>query len=210
MQKFRSQTGFTMIEMMIVVAIMGIVMAFAIPSVTAYRIKEEARSNAHVVAGALRNARDRAIREGVQHFELFPDPTIAPNAPVARVVRDADNNWTETPPGDVARNVFFNRPTSPDVTPYGIGARGDSDQAVGTLAVLPEGASFPIDPGSGRPGVGFTERGVPVSLATPGTWGSGAGAYYVTDNARSVYAVELGPLGEIRVGSLDGAAGIWR
>ena len=55
-----------------------------------------------------------------------------------------------------------------------------------------------------------TPRGVAVDLATPTTWGSGAGAYYVTDNTDRVYAAEVGPLGEVRVRALSGATNSWR
>jgi hypothetical protein len=56
------------------------------------------------------------------------------------------------------------------------------------------------------PAIGFNSQGIPVSLATPTQWGTGAGAYYITDNYRSVYAVVVLPLGGIRVRvlSLDG------
>ena len=78
------------------------------------------------------------------------------------------------------------------------------------MRAVANGASFRTDPSTGALGLGFTPRGVAVDLATPTTWGSGAGAYYVTDNTDSVYAAEVGPLGEVRVRALSGATNSWR
>lgn len=218
MQALQRQFGFTLIELMVVIAIMGIMLAFAVPSVVRYSRQEEARAQSHIVAAALRNARDRSIREGVQHFVLFGTPPPgSPAGAIARVVRDADGDYVETAPQDLGRDVFFEQP-SPEITPYGIGPtppfgaapRAPSDPIGAAMASIVNGAGFPIDPNTGVEAVGFSTRGVPVSLGSPTAWGSGAGAFYITDNHKHVYAVELGPLGEIRVGSLDGATATWR
>ena len=208
--------GFTLLELMIVIAIMGVIMALAVPAVWRYAVAQDARDNAQVVAGALRAARARAMREGVQYFVLFAAPASAAGA-VARVVRDADLDFIESAP-DTARDVFFNPGTSAGVTAYGAGAvdpfpgapLAPADPQPGLLGAVANGASFRLDPNTGALGLGFTPRGVAVDLANPTTWGSGAGAYYVTDNSDSVYAAVVGPLGEVRVRSLSGATNSWR
>jgi prepilin-type N-terminal cleavage/methylation domain-containing protein len=207
----RSRAGFTIYELMIVIAIMGFIAAMAVPSLNRYRLQEATRGNAQVVAGAMRVARDRAVREGRQWFVLFNAPASAPGA-IARVVQDVDNNWQETPGIDVARDVFFQPGSSTEITPYGLmstpfGAspRTQHDQGGGNLGNVTDGSGFPLDPFTGSTGFGFTPRGIPVNLQTPAAWGSGIGAYYVTDNNANVYAVDVGPLGEVKVRALSAA-----
>ena len=208
--------GFTLFELMIVISIMGVITALAVPALWRYSVRQDARAGAQNVASALRFARDRSMREGVQYFVLFGAPLSAPGA-VARVVRDADLDFIESAP-DVPIDVFFEPGTSQNVTPYGAGPQtpfaaaplAPADLQAGTLGGVAAGASFPNDPNTGVPGIGFTARGVPVDLNNTTVWGSGAGAYYVTDNVASVFAAELGPLGEIRVRSLAGATNSWR
>lgn len=212
----RGSLGFTLLELMIVLAIMGVIMGLAVPALWRYAVAQDARDNAQVVASALRAARERSMREGVQYFVLFSAPASAPGA-VARVIRDADLDFTESA-GDTARDVFFQPKTSPNVTPYGAGTgnpfpaapKAPFDTQPGNLGTVGNGASFPVDPITGALGVGFTERGVPVNLGTPTVWGSGSGAFYVTDNTDSVFAAEIGPLGEIRLRALSGATNSWR
>ena len=215
MQKLRTPSGFTLFELMIVVAILGFISALAAPSFVQYRLREETRSAAEVVASAIRSARDRSIREGRQWFVVFNSPnSVAPGA-VARVVQDMDNNFQETP-GDIARDVVFQQPP-PQVTPYGLGPMTPfaaapllpNDTQPGTLGGVVDGSSFPFDAFSGRNAVGFSTRGIPVSLATPQVWGSGAGGFYVTENDQLVYAVDVGPLGEVKVRSFNAATNQW-
>ncbi len=208
--------GFTLLELMIVIAIMAVITALTVPSLWRYAVSQDARSNAQAVAEALRNARERSLREGVQYVVLFGAPASAPGA-VARVIRDVDLDFVESAP-DVVTDVFFRPGTSQNVTAYGAGPQtpfpaaplAPYDPQPGALGGVVNGASFKLDPSTGVPGVGFTARGVPVDLANPGSWGTGAGAFYVTDNVDSVYAAEVGPLGEVRVRSLSGATNDWR
>lgn len=215
MQTFRTQSGFTLFELMIVVAILGFVAALAAPSFVRYQLREETRAAAERVASSIRNARDRSIREGRQWFVVFNSPNSVTPGAVARVIQDMDNNFAETP-GDIAQDVVFEQPR-PQVTPYGLGAmtpfaggpRVNSDTQPGTLGTVADGAGFPFDIVSGRNAVGFTTRGIPVSLATPQNWGSGAGGFYVTENDMMVYAVDVGPLGEVKVRSFNAATNQW-
>lgn len=215
MQGLPRDRGFTLLELMIVLAIMAVVTAFAVPSFYRYRIAEEARRDAQIVASALRGARERSVREGRSYFVLFNAPASAPGA-VARVVQDMDNDLVETAI-DVPQDVFFDTPQSPEVAPYGLApvnpwpnaVRAPFDPSAGLLGTVAAGSSFPVDPVTGAQGLAFTTRGIPVALSSPAAWGSGTGAYYVTDGVRNVYAVEVGPLGEIRVRALEPQTDTW-
>jgi len=41
-------------------------------------------------------------------------------------------------------------------------------------------------------------------------WGTGAGAWYVTDSSQNVYAVDVGPLGDISVRAFNAATNQWQ
>ncbi|MEX2204972.1 MAG: prepilin-type N-terminal cleavage/methylation domain-containing protein [Myxococcota bacterium] len=80
-----------------------------------------------------------------------------------------------------------------------------------TLAeTVVNGATFPIDAASGRPVVAFSERGIPVDPANPSSWGSGAGAFYVTDGHDTLYAAVVQPLGAVQLHAFDNASRKWR
>ena len=78
MQKLQRSAGFTLFELMIVLTIMGVIAAMVVPGMVRYQRKEETRNNAHSIAGALKVARDRAIREGGNYIVLF-DVGVANN-----------------------------------------------------------------------------------------------------------------------------------
>ncbi len=210
----RGNEGFTLFELMIVVAIMGFIVALAIPSLNRYRLQESTRTNALVLATSLREARSRAIREGRQWFVHFNPPSGA----YARIVQDMDNDFQETPGVDNAFEVTRTPGSPAGVMPYGLGPASPFpgspvhpfDQNGGTLAGVTDGSGFPNDPISGFDAVGFTPRGIPVSIQNPTNWGGGTGAYYFSDSVSNVYTVVVGPLGEVRVRALSAATGTWR
>jgi prepilin-type N-terminal cleavage/methylation domain-containing protein len=212
-QSLRNRDGFTIYELLIVIAIMGFIMALAVPSFTRYRRQESARSNAEVLAGAIKAARDRSIREGRQWFVLFNPPSGA----IARVVQDMDNNFQETAGVDVVRDVFFEPGTGAEITPYGImpappfqaAPRTNNDQQIGNLGTVLDGSGFPFNIVAGTTAMGFTTRGIPVDLQNPTAWGTGTGAYYITDNNATVYAIDVGPLGEVKVRGFSAALNQW-
>jgi prepilin-type N-terminal cleavage/methylation domain-containing protein len=211
--------GFSLIELVIVLLVVGIMTAFAVPSIGRYRMGEQTRENAQQIASVLRSARSASIKEGVSHFVLFnPASPPAAEGTIARVVRDVDGDWQVTGV-DLAMDYKFLPATHADVVPYGTAGHGTPHSAAnavpgdatgGQLSGVVDGANFPADPVTGRPAVGFTAQGVAVDLNNPTAWGTGAGAFYVTDSSNTVYAAVVGPLGEVRVRVLSPGTGEWK
>ncbi len=223
MQKFRSPVGFSLLELMVVVAIIGIVSAMVAPSLRAYATRESARSNAQNIAAVLSEARSRAIDQGTNYMVFFTTPMVLRNpvgvAPaIAQVVQDVNNNWAVNAGIDVIGNAFAAQDTKAGVTVYGVGGAPPFTTSplppedvpgggLADLSALANGTTFPNFAGS--PAVGFTPRGIPVNLTTTTVPGSGAGAFYITDNDKTVYATVLMPLGGVRVRVLDPILNNW-
>jgi prepilin-type N-terminal cleavage/methylation domain-containing protein len=229
MKTFHDRRGFTLVELMVTVAIMGVVVAIAMPAMTSYKRKEDARSAARDISGVITNARSQAIASGRMTFLLFGEPGngLFPfeAGQIAALVRDdnGDNNLTAD---DVAVPIRLRAGINPEVSLYGV--RGtplettaipaddlSTDEADGTLASLTDGSTLPVTVGFDVPVVGFTPQGSPVRLLDVGppwvdNWGTGAGGVYVTDNRDVVLGVFLMPLGAVSVRKLDVASGEWR
>jgi hypothetical protein len=99
--------------------------------------------------------------------------------------------------------------SDPAVSDPGLLGRTENSSTTPVAEIALYGATFPVDPDLGVPALGFTPAGVAVDLATPTEWGSGAGAYYLTDNRLSVYAVTVSPLGQISVRAYDPVQQRW-
>ena len=228
------EQGVTLIELMIVVAIIGVLAMTSAPSFVRYFLREDARSNTQTIARILSQARQLAVDRSRNYFVIFSNPLIFQNpggggAPqIANIVEDVDGDWLLSGP-DTQTPVFGFESTNPQVTGYGAGPASPytaaivppEDQAapgIGpTLAAIDltgRSSTFPNAPFNLAPTVGFNPQGIAVSLATPNVPGSGAGGIYVTDNDKSVYAVIVLPLGGIRVRALqpnaDPAQTVWR
>ena len=228
MQRLRSvrilqdQRGFTLIELMVVAAIIAILSAVAGPMFHRMGIREDARSNAEAIARVLATARARAMDTGINHFVVFSNPLVfaTPGGgdalQIAQIVRDIDGNWGQGP-ADTVEPFLAAQGTHPNVSvvaagsPFGgsplpvedINTTNPAINVLDDVALLGNGTTFDNAPGGFAPTVGFNAQGIPVSLLSTAEWGSGAGAVYLTDNHHAVYAVILLPLGATRVRVLD-------
>ncbi len=157
--------------------------------------------------------------------------------PIAVIVRDSDRSYSITD-GDKQREYRLPDKDCTDVKLYGQDEASTpyadllrlptEDQAVlstsvlGTTEVSDEsepggalveavvnGSTFPVDEATGRPMIAFSERGIPVDPEHPTSWGSGAGAIYLTDGTETVYAAVVAPMGDIKLRKYDSASGSW-
>jgi prepilin-type N-terminal cleavage/methylation domain-containing protein len=224
-QKLEGASGFTLIETMIVVALMAMLVGLVIPSFARQRTRSDARSHAARIMGVLKEARTQAISFGQPVMVLFDDPVapdVLPDGSFARIVRNTDSNCEEDPAVDIITDVEIEPGLSDSVSAYGMHgsmsapfpgtALPPQDEAGTTLAALNKGTSFPDDPVSGLAGIAFDDKGMPVTIeigGTCGSAGSGAGAVYVTDNNTGVYGVILAPLGSLKFFSLNPESQQW-
>jgi prepilin-type N-terminal cleavage/methylation domain-containing protein len=224
--RLRGQAGFTMIEAVIVVALMGLLAALTIPSFGRYRTRSHARSHAERVMGVLQTARAQAVQFGQPVLVLFDDaraPTAGdwpvgvawPDGVFARIVRDTNGNDFAVDDTDQVTDVELEAGLADVVSTYGQGgetpaagaAVPDEDDAGGTLGALDQGTSFPKEALTGLRGVAFTPQGMAVAIDSPGT--PVTGAFYVTDNNTAVFAVVLHPLGTVSMRSLNPETQQW-
>ncbi|MFQ5698118.1 MAG: Tfp pilus assembly protein FimT/FimU [Myxococcota bacterium] len=204
MRHMRRTEGFTMLEILIVVALIAVMTAMAAPRFVAFQRRQDARDMVQRVAGILGDTRAEAIRKGNNQFLLFDIPGVGR----VRWVDDVNNDW-QLSPGETSRDIDLTRNLSPTVSRYGAVVGPPPAAGVPEEGALPPGGiSFPIDPATAAPAVGFTSRGLPVSIPA-GALLVPAGSYYVTDNISQVYAATLLPLGGMRVRGFRPASNDW-
>jgi prepilin-type N-terminal cleavage/methylation domain-containing protein len=144
MRTFRS--AFTLMEMMLVLAIMGIILAVSLPTINSYYGGIRARAGADTVRAAWMQARLRAMEEGrAYRFAILPGESAF------RVAPDDARFWAggeepaaeegQAPPlimaSNLPRGVVF---TTADegVSPYDLLTSTEEVQAAGALDVSPE------------------------------------------------------------------------
>ncbi|MGD1048857.1 MAG: prepilin-type N-terminal cleavage/methylation domain-containing protein [Candidatus Krumholzibacteriaceae bacterium] len=70
-KRFTLAKGFTLVEMVVAISILGLIIAIGTPPVVRYLHHFQARDAAQVVAGVLRQARERAIHERNNYVVFF-------------------------------------------------------------------------------------------------------------------------------------------
>ncbi len=214
----RSQSGFTLIELMVTAGIIGALAMIAAPGMARWNANQRVKSAGRTLAGAFTLAHGEAIRTGDLHIVFFRTDAqgntlldTAGKAVPLLVINDGR-------PGDADQNCMIDAgeiiaviQAERDVG-WGVGDLGrpkvPNDSGTGAIT---SGSSF-TDPDNGAANwVMFRPEGMPVAF-TPacvlGGVGSGAGGAYVTNGLRD-YAVVLSPLGGIHVHGWNGATDSW-
>jgi len=217
MNKSVPSQGFTLIEMMVVVSIVAVMAAVAVPGLVRWSETQRVRSAGQSLAGAFMLAHGEAIRTGDLHIVFFQT--------------DAQGNTLLDGDGAAVPILVINdgRPGSAnqncriDAGEMIAAVRAESGVSWGvtaaTLKVPSDSGTGDIDTGSSFTDTAsvaaswtmFRPEGTPVSF-TPacvvGGTGSGAGGAYVTNGQRD-YAAVLLPLGGVHVHAWNSASGSW-
>jgi prepilin-type N-terminal cleavage/methylation domain-containing protein len=100
-----SSAGYSLVEMMTVLMVVGVLMAIAAPAIQNHIALQEIRGTAQEVVQTLRGARDEALNEGVPRYVFF-DPAVTPQT--YRVYRYSGGNWVaETGAEELPNSVTF-------------------------------------------------------------------------------------------------------
>jgi Tfp pilus assembly protein FimT len=124
-----SGKGFTVVELLVIVVVMGILVAIGLPSFLQWRQNLEYRSTARDIVSILRNAQSRTIAANLQHRVEF-DAAVLPAIRRYRMTRgDRPTNstpaswavniiqdWITIPPGVTLNALNLNANVGPPVT----------------------------------------------------------------------------------------------
>lgn len=214
----RRQRGVTLIEMMVVVAIIAITAAFAVPSIRQIQANTRLADATRQTANAFHVARQLAVRPKRNHM-VFVTATSAPPAtdmcavnlpanPVV-VVDDLDGDCCIDANEivydvDAVNGVFWGtldaaRPNAPD-DPGAAGGRNFAD-----------GTTFQDPAGGAAYWMMIRPDGMPISVSNgcnPGPVGSGGGGVYLNNGTRE-YSVVLTTLGGVKSHGFEQGEGAW-
>jgi prepilin-type N-terminal cleavage/methylation domain-containing protein len=227
MNPIRREGGFTIIELMIAVGILGIVAAMALPGWREFQINQRLRDVTRAGANMMQTARSQAIATGNNHI-VYLSAGVGTDAcgnalvdaqgrPVPMLVLD------DGPPGaafsncciDAGERVLtepvFTRPGVMDDVAWGVTFAGGPSPMDGGGGDHTTGSTFTDLNGAQTRWVMFRPDGIPVGFSAAcvaGQIGSGAGGVYVT-NARRDYSVVVTPLGGSHVSGFERGAAAW-
>jgi len=220
----RRNGAFTMLELMVVVGILGLLAAAAVPSWRAMVANNRLRDAASDVLDALSLARARAISSG-NHFVVYFNTGINGGNDLCGNAL-ADTNGNPVPilvlDDSVAENCCIDAGEEVITLPAATGVDWGVDFAAGPapgdddpLNTYATGATFQAGAGAVAEWVAFARDGMPRGFPNLGggcidlnELGSGGGAIYINNDRRDA-AVVLSPLGSLRVHHFERAGAAW-
>ena len=159
MNSIRSRKGFTLIELMIVVAIIGILAAIAIPNFLRFQLKSKT-SEGKVNLAAIRTAEESYLAEFGNYVAAASAPDVAGTPPGTTKMA-----WPANPPGfstigwGPEGDVFFNYGIGTDAAFTGYTASAEAD--LDGDAVVQQWGYTKLDAGGNRPaGVACAQAGL--------------------------------------------------
>lgn len=223
----RARAGFTLVEITLVIAIIGIAAAMAIPSLQTMTAHNRVRDASSAVSDAMASARAQAISSGNNIVIYFNTGLNAGQDICSNPLEDFNGDpvpiliLDDGPPGNANSNCCIDAGEGIEVRypVQGVGwgtqmatipAPNDPDLALNYV----NGPTFTDPTGLNTEWVLFRPDGVPVGFndnggpCAPGQIGSGGGALYLS-NAERDKAVVLTPLGGIKVHTWERTAGVW-
>jgi type II secretion system protein H len=214
----RNGSGFTLVEMMVVLAIITAIIAIAIPMMYSQAANQRLKDTARDIANALTQARGDAVRTGNVHIvfvatdaggNLLQD--AAGNNVAALVLDDGAMGSANQNCQIDAGEPFW---TVENVSGVGLGVVGSPSAAPQDLGTGDEttGSTFTEDDGAtAATWVMFRPDGMPLSFddtCAMGAAGSGSGGYYLQNGERSI-AVVLRPMGGVKVHTYNPGTNSW-
>jgi prepilin-type N-terminal cleavage/methylation domain-containing protein len=101
-RRFAAQAGYSLVELMTVLGVVGIIMAIAAPSISNHIALQQIRGAGREVVTVLRESREAAMNEGAPRYVLFTPPSTY------QVWRFDGSEWVaQTPQTDLGGSVSF-------------------------------------------------------------------------------------------------------
>lgn len=194
-----SKAGFSLVELMIVVAIFVIVAAIAVPSASALLNRVKLRGAAQQLADLYQEARMKAVQDDAYYEVLV-------SADSSRAYLDANGDGTEG-------NLKFFAPSAMTLNNTGVPAGLDAKTLGFTNITTVETSTMFDSDGTNRPGIAWSSRGLPCqrsSATSPCQPGIGWVQYLQHQEGGGIAyaAVSVSPSGRVRVWTYNGGA--WR
>ncbi len=220
MQLNRRNRGFSLTEIMVVVAVLGIAAALTIPGFNRMQSNSRAKTTARMISNAFQAARAQAILAEEQHVVMWTAPNAvdacnnALPGPIV-ILADADGDCC-IDNNETLINVSTDPATEFANLNWGVTFAAGRVPVDGGGGNHTTGSSFSDQFGAQTNRVLFRNDGVPVGFTNAcatGPVGSGAGGVYLTNGGAAAgqrdYAVVLSALGVPKVYSWDAASNAW-
>jgi len=162
----KDERGFTLIEMLMSLLVMGILMSISIPSIRGHMARADLRAGAREIVATLRNARDKAINEQVPRIVQFDE--TSKTFQLKKLVKTGPTSYAwevERVPDKVEPSVTFtaNFPSVAGVPVAGVSIPADAVY-FGTRGRYPSVAAVPPGPYTATLTSSGTSRTVTITV----------------------------------------------